>query len=97
MCNSVNHIKLLIISFSLFKAFQTRLRQIMDSSMNSYNKDTSDLTAKLDEIERTVFQSGQIGLADFQRWERRQTEKLTSSDMVSNHRKRKRALMESNS
>ena len=67
----------------------------MDSSQNTYNKDTTDLTAKLDEMERYIFKYGQIGLSDFQRWERRQTEKLTSSDMVLNHRKRKRAQMES--
>lgn len=63
----------------------------MDLSQNCYNEDTSKLTEKLDEVERYLFKSGQKGLNDFQRWETRQIEKLTTSDMVRNHRKRKRA------
>jgi len=66
----------------------------MDSSQNSYNEDVSRLTDKLDETERALFQAGQMGLKDFMRWETRQTEKLTTSDMVKHHRKRKRAVME---
>ncbi|KAJ8302413.1 hypothetical protein KUTeg_018809 [Tegillarca granosa] len=72
-------------------AYQARLRKIMDLSQNCYNEDTSKLTEKLDEVERYLFKSGQKGLNDFQRWETRQIEKLTTSDMVRNHRKRKRA------
>ncbi|KAL4234647.1 DNA replication complex GINS protein PSF3 [Mactra antiquata] len=78
----------------LVKAFQTRFRKVMDSSQNAYNEDTSKLTEKLDESERLLFKAGQLGLNDFIRWETRQTEKLTTSDMVKNHRKRKRAIME---
>lgn len=66
----------------------------MDCSQNSYNEDTSKLTEKLDESERRLFRAGQLGLSDFIRWETRQTEKLTTSDMVKNHRKRKRVIME---
>ena len=76
------------------QTFQDRFRQIMDSSQNALNQDTSKLTEKLDETERRIFQCGQHGLNDFQRWQTRETEKLTSSDMVINHRKRKRAQME---
>ncbi len=66
----------------------------MDSSQNTYNQDTTQLTQKLDEMEREIFHSGQLGLKDYMRWETRKTEKLTTSDMVVNHRKRKRAQME---
>ncbi|CAC5390353.1 GINS3 [Mytilus coruscus] len=76
------------------ECFQTRIRKIMDSSQNAYNEDTTKLTEKLDETEKCLFKAGQIGLNDFQRWETRQTEKLTTSEMVRSHRKRKRALMD---
>lgn len=66
----------------------------MDSSQNCYNEDTTKLTEKLDETEKEIFQFGQKGLNDFMRWETRKTEKLTTSEMVVNHRKRKRAHME---
>ena len=62
----------------------------MDDSQNSLNQDVTKLIAKLDELERHIFRCGQKGLHDFQRWETRQTEKLTTSSMVLNHRKRKR-------
>ena len=64
---------------------------IMDMSQNSLNEDVTQLTQKLDETERTIFDVGQQGLNDFQRWETREVEKLTTSSMVANHRKRKRA------
>lgn len=66
----------------------------MDSSQNAFNEDTSKLTEKLDEVERTLFKAGQSGLNEFQRWETRQTDKLTTSLMVQNHKKRKRIIME---
>jgi len=82
------------IARCLLTSFQVRLRGIMDSSQNSYNIDVTAVVAKLDEQEKLVFEQGQLGLADFQRWETRQTEKLTSSKMVQQHRKRKRQQME---
>ena len=66
----------------------------MDSSQNAFNEDTSHLTEKMDELEKKLFKYGQHGLNDFQRWETRKTEKLTTSTMVINHRKRKRAAMD---
>ena len=79
---------------SLLQAFQGRIRKIMDSSQNAFHEDTTKLTEKLDETERCLFKAGQCGLNDFQRWETRRTEKLTTSEMVKNHRKRKRAVDE---
>lgn len=66
----------------------------MDASQNCYNEDTTHLTCKLDEAEREVFQQGQKALNQFMDWETRRTEKITTSEMVLNHRKRKRAQME---
>ena len=78
----------------LLQTFKDRLRNLMDISQNAYNQDTSKMTARLDQMERKVFQCGQIGLNDFQKWETRETEKLKTSDMVMFHRKRKRVQME---
>lgn len=82
--------------FCLFflKTFQGRLRKIMDSSQNCFNEDTSKLVEKLDESERILFKEGQQALNDFQCWETRKTEKLKTSEMVKNHRKRKRVVLE---
>lgn len=49
---------------------------------------------KLDESERILFKEGQQALNDFQCWETRKTEKLKTSEMVKNHRKRKRVVLE---
>ncbi|XP_013379345.1 DNA replication complex GINS protein PSF3 [Lingula anatina] len=85
------------IAKSLLQTFQSRLRKIMDASQNAYYEDTTNLTAKLDEMERDLFKCGQQGLRDFQRWETRASEQLKTSEMVINHRKRKRAVMEETS
>ena len=66
----------------------------MDSSQNAFNEDTTRHTEKFDETEKVLFKAGQVGLNDFQNWETRKTEKLTTSEMVRNHRKRKRALLD---
>ncbi|KAL3860440.1 hypothetical protein ACJMK2_010563 [Sinanodonta woodiana] len=87
------HVASADIAKSLVKTFQNRFRKIMDSSQNAYNEDTSKLTENLDEAERSLFHSGQLGLHDFQRWETRKTDKLTTSNMVRNHRKRKRNVL----
>ena len=68
---------------------------IMDTSQNALNEDLAKLTEKLDESERTIFHRGQQGLNDFVRWQSGETQKITTSDMVINHKKRKRAAMDS--
>lgn len=82
------------VAKSLLQTFQGRLRKIMDSSQNCFNEDTSKLVEKLDESERILFKEGQQALNDFQCWETRKTEKLKTSEMVKNHRKRKRVVLE---
>ncbi|MXQ83168.1 hypothetical protein E5288_WYG018632 [Bos mutus] len=74
--------------------FVGRFRRIMDSSQNAYNEDTSALVARLDEMERGLFQTGQKGLNDFQCWEKGQASQLTASNLVQNYAKRKFTDME---
>ncbi|NXU46941.1 PSF3 protein, partial [Drymodes brunneopygia] len=73
------------------QTFIARFRRIMDSSQNAYNEDTSALVARLDELERTLFQVGQKGLNDFQCWEKGQASQITASSLVQNYGKRKLA------
>lgn len=76
------------------QTYQTRLRKIMDASQNAVEVDSVVLVESLDESEREVFAAGQRGLADFLRWETRQSDQLMASDMVTNLKKRKRIQME---
>ncbi|XP_033117391.1 DNA replication complex GINS protein PSF3-like [Anneissia japonica] len=89
-----DHVEADDIGKSLLQAFSGRFRKIMDSSLNCYNGDTTKLKSKLDENERMLFRAGQLSLHDYQKWEERSTDKIQASEMVSNHRKRKRAIME---
>lgn len=66
----------------------------MDASQNAVDVDSVVLVELLDESEREMFAAGQLGLADFLKWETRQSEQLVASSMVVNLRKRKRARME---
>lgn len=61
----------------------------MDSSQNAFNEDTSVLVARLDELERALFQAGQKGLNDFQCWEKGQASQITASSLIQNYKKRK--------
>ncbi|XP_014744563.1 PREDICTED: DNA replication complex GINS protein PSF3 isoform X2 [Sturnus vulgaris] len=76
---------------SIPETFIARFRRIMDSSQNAYNEDTSALVARLDELERALFQVGQKGLNDFQCWEKGQASQITASSLVQNYGKRKLA------
>ena len=78
-----------------FKTFQGRFRKIMDTSQNVLNQDTTSFTQNFDISERKIFQAGQVGIHEFERWETRQTDKLLTSDMVLKHRKRKRQSVDS--
>lgn len=62
----------------------------MDASLNALNVNPVDQMTKLDETERNLFAVGQKSLYDLQKWEKRETEKLSTSTMVANLRKRKR-------
>ncbi|XP_075045535.1 DNA replication complex GINS protein PSF3 isoform X2 [Mixophyes fleayi] len=77
------------IAKTILQTFIGRFRRIMDSSQNAYNEDTSGLVARLDELERGLFQAGQIGLNAFQSWERGTAAQITASNLVQGYRKRK--------
>nr|XP_020653561.1 DNA replication complex GINS protein PSF3 isoform X2 [Pogona vitticeps] len=74
---------------TILQTFIGRFRRIMDSSQNAFNEDTSSLVSRLDELERGLFQAGQKGLNDFQRWEMGQAAQITVSSLVQNYKKRK--------
>ncbi|XP_053127427.1 DNA replication complex GINS protein PSF3 [Hemicordylus capensis] len=74
---------------TVLQTFIGRFRRIMDSSQNTYNEDTSALVARMDELERGLFQAGQKGLNDFQSWEMGQASQITISSLVQNYKKRK--------
>lgn len=66
----------------------------MDLSQHSANEDATFLTSKLDHIERQVFSAGRKGVREFLQWEAGNTAKLTTSETVVNHKKRKRSMVE---
>lgn len=78
------------LSRSLLETFLNRFRRIMDSSQNAFRGDTTPLTTKLDETERGLFCAGQRAVEQFEKWERGQCHKLTTSSAIVNSRKRKR-------
>ncbi|XP_062997003.1 DNA replication complex GINS protein PSF3 [Elgaria multicarinata webbii] len=77
------------VAQTILQTFIGRFRRIMDSSQNAFNEDTSALVARLDELERTLFQAGQKGLNDFQCWEMGQASQITVSSLIQNYKKRK--------
>lgn len=66
----------------------------MDGSQNASHRDITRLTENLSSIELSLFASGQKSLEGFLNWENREITKITMSNMVVSHRKRKRAVME---
>jgi len=79
---------------ALYETLLSRMRSIMDASMNLTEDDTSDFTASLDELERGLFSAGQLSRRRLQRWMRRQTAQLTTDAHVHNYRKRKAASLD---
>ncbi|GFN79204.1 DNA replication complex gins protein psf3-like [Plakobranchus ocellatus] len=74
---------------TLLQTFQGRFRRIMDGAQNALHSDLTSQTDMLDESELNLFAAGQRGLVGFQQWESRESEKLSTSTMVVNQRKRK--------
>ncbi|GFR59745.1 DNA replication complex GINS protein PSF3 [Elysia marginata] len=74
---------------TLLQTFQGRFRQIMDGSQNALHTDLTNQVNMLDQSERKLFMAGQRGLLKFQSWESRESEKLSTSSVVLNQRKRK--------
>ncbi|XP_071476559.1 DNA replication complex GINS protein PSF3-like [Diadema antillarum] len=84
------------IAKSLIETYVGRFRKVMDGSQNASHEDNNRLTSKMDETERSIYRAGQSSLQSFQKWETRRIAKISASDMVSNHRKRKRAEADDN-
>ena len=78
------------LSKSLLETFSNRFRRIMDSSQTAFMVDTTPLTSKLDETERKLFEAGQKAVGEYERWERGQSHKITTSSALQGSRKRKR-------
>ncbi|KAH8019278.1 hypothetical protein HPB51_018673 [Rhipicephalus microplus] len=79
--------------FAADKAFKNRFRHIMDCSQGTLKEDALDVTVRLDMSERELFSLGREALDDLQRWMRRDSHKIATASMVTNHRKRKRAAL----
>ena len=62
----------------------------MDAAQNASYEETSHFTHKLDAHECKFFELGQKSLKDFEVWKQGQTNKITTSSTVLNHKKRKR-------
>nr|XP_037283279.1 DNA replication complex GINS protein PSF3-like [Rhipicephalus microplus] len=81
------------VNNSLIEAFKNRFRHIMDCSQGTLKEDALDVTVRLDMSERELFSLGREALDDLQRWMRRDSHKIATASMVTNHRKRKRAAL----
>jgi len=66
----------------------------MDSSQNSPKEDTSALVSRLDNTEKQIFAAGKKGIKELLLWEAGQMAKLTTSETVISHRKRKRSALD---
>lgn len=80
----------IFIARSLVQTFSDRFRKIMDWSTNAMKSDFIRHKDKLDEVERNLFELGQLSLRNHIKWESGDSCKITPSEMVVRHRKRKR-------
>lgn len=74
--------------------YQGRFKTIMDSAQNASYKEKVACTSKFDNVEKSLFDKGQISLSDASKWEVRDSEKITTSRVVTRHGKRKRDVAE---
>ncbi|CAH8618003.1 unnamed protein product [Heterobilharzia americana] len=78
LCNLLTsgHAKISQIVATGTKVFQTRLKMIMDASLNACRQDTLSNTSKFDNLEMALFRIGQIERLQFERWISRHHEKI---------------------
>uniref|UniRef100_T1JJC2 DNA replication complex GINS protein PSF3 n=1 Tax=Strigamia maritima TaxID=126957 RepID=T1JJC2_STRMM len=74
----------------LMQTFKERFKRIMDASQNHLQNGTNDIIGKLDDFEKYLFKRGQESFKDYQQWQNRKIEKITTSEGIVNHKKRKR-------
>ena len=85
------------IANCLVDTFYQRLRRIMDFSSNSPTSLTPEISqflSKLDNEEVKLFEESRKAMEKFKAWEDRRIEKISSNELVTKLRKRKRAAME---
>ncbi|KAG8190256.1 hypothetical protein JTE90_001340 [Oedothorax gibbosus] len=78
----------------LNQSFRNRFRKLMDTSQNSMEEDGIMLTANLDRTEVALFNVGHKSLLDLKNWQSRKNQKILTANLVMNHKKRKRTVME---
>ena len=66
----------------------------MDTAQNAFHEDATELTEKLDDVEKMLFVVGQVGVQQFSQWERMDSRKLETASTIVNHRKRKRSQLD---
>lgn len=70
------------VAQSLLEAFGERYRRVMDYSQNAVDEDTSELTKRLDALERKLFAAGHVADKEFTKWRRRRLVKITTAVAV---------------
>ncbi|CAH8619181.1 unnamed protein product [Schistosoma intercalatum] len=78
LCNLLmsGHVRVPQIVATGTKVFQSRLKMIMDASLNASRQDTLSSTAKFDSLEMALFRIGQTDRLQFERWISRHHEKI---------------------
>ncbi|CAH8667782.1 unnamed protein product [Schistosoma rodhaini] len=78
LCNLLmsGHVRVPQIVATGTKVFQSRLKMIMDASLNASRQDTLSSTSKFDSLEMALFRIGQTDRLQFERWISRHHEKI---------------------
>lgn len=76
----------------LIQAFRQRFKQLMDLANNSVTD--SAVQSRLDILERNLYSLGQIARAKLNAWLIESNAPLAAANMVSNHKKRKRVVLD---
>nr|CAH8873574.1 unnamed protein product [Trichobilharzia regenti] len=84
LCNLLTsgHVKIPKIVATGTKVFQTRLKMVMDASLNASRQDTLSCTAKFDNLEMALFRIGQAAKMQFELWLTRRHRKIQPSKAV---------------
>lgn len=67
---------------------------LMDNSQNSGEEAAAAFTSSLDRTEIVLFNVGYKSRSDLKNWLHGRNQKIATADLVVNHKKRKRAIME---
>ncbi|XP_054710678.1 DNA replication complex GINS protein PSF3-like [Uloborus diversus] len=78
----------------LNQTFRNRFRKLMDTSQNSMEEDAASSITHLDRTEIALFNLGCKSLLDLKNWQFRKNKKISTADLVANHKKRKRAILD---